>query len=82
MPERQLTVITVSFERVAFTYAGHEYRAPIRGRHACPGGRPIQEGDQLTIVHRGRTGDILVVASCGCPFLIFDVIRPERGPER
>ena len=81
MPERQLNVIAVSFDRVAFTFAGHEYRAPIRGRHACPLARPIREGDQLTIVHRGRTGDILVVATCGCPFLIFDVIRAERGPE-
>jgi hypothetical protein len=82
MRERHVTVMDVSFDRVTFTFAGHEYRAPIRGRHTCPGARPIREGDRLTIAHRGRTGDVLVVATCGCPFLIFDVIRPEKGLDR
>jgi hypothetical protein len=79
MRERRLTVTAVSRDKVAFTFAGHEYRAPIRGRHACPDARAIRAGDQLTIAHRGRTGDVLVIATCGCPFLIYDVIRPEKG---
>lgn len=80
MRERRLTVVAVTRDRVTFTFGGHEYRAPIRGRHACPETRPITAGDQMTIAHRSRTGDVLVVAACGCPFFIYDVIRPEHEP--
>jgi len=80
MRERRLTVIAVSRDKVTFAFGGHEYRASIRGRHGCPSTRPIMAGDQLTIAHRSRTGDALVIAICGCPFLIYDLIRPEKGP--
>ena len=78
MRERHLIVTGVTADTLSFTFAGHEYRASVKGRHTCGAARPIAVGDHLTIAHRGPTGDVLAVAVCGCPFFVHDVTRGQE----
>ena len=78
MRERRLIVTAVMAEKISFSFGGHEYQGSVKGRHTCPTARPIKARDHLTIAHRGPTGDVLVVALCGCPFFVHDVTRREK----
>jgi|RhiMetdeSRZDD1v2_1073273.scaffolds.fasta_scaffold4608754_1 hypothetical protein len=75
MREHRLVVTAVTADTMSFTFGGHEYRASVKGRHTCSAAPPIAIQDRLTIAHRGPTGDVLVVAVCGCPFFVYGVTR-------
>ena len=65
-----LVVTAASGYSVAFTVGEREYCGSVHVRHHCAHPPTLTPADRLTVLGRGRDGDVFAAGPCGCAYLL------------
>ena len=68
-----LIVSAASGLSVAFTVGARAYCASVHVQHHCAQPPSLAPDDRLTILGRGRDGDVFAAGPCGCSYLLCHV---------